>query len=542
MKSFLLSELLLLTLGAAAQPAAPIRVVPPVREVTLYTNSAAELRHEARPTLPAGTQTVRLTGLALGLDPATLRATVGSEAELLSTETVAADPTTAPRDSAGRLWAAYYRARATAVAATEEKNLLIANREVRGTTAATWNADVGRVAAAFRERMTDVQMRVEVAEAEHQRLQVLVARLPRTTEPTSTGRDVLLRLRVRTAGPVTLSLRYRATFSGNSWVPELTLRANRLTEPLRAESAARISNFTGLPWNAVRLTLVSAPATQYVRRPNLQPWSARLTDPDDNDRYSDDDDESVGEGRLDDFAVKGTAPAHTGTSPAAADSLAVGAETISLSDRFRLPGRPTIPADAREFPVPIETLDLPLRAEHYAVPKLDADVFLIGKVTALQRLRAPATSAAVYLSGNYVGTTELNTRAYNDTVEVALGVDPQVVVSRTKRADNTSRRLLGGKQKVALGYEINLRNNRPTSVRLRVADQIPVALDREISIELTEKSGATHDAESGRLTWVVDLRAGESRRLPFAFTVEAPEGKTLSLDKRERRVRSPKFR
>jgi len=520
---------------------APVRVEAPVREVTLFANGA-ELHHESRPTLPAGAVTVRVAGLAGLFDSHSLQVEVGRGAELVGTDVVGSDRPAAP-DSVTRLRMAHLRAQAEVMALQEERALLIANSELKGTTAATWNADMARVAALYRERMRDVSMRLLLAQREQERLQQEVSRMGNGGRITPTGQDVRLRLRVTQAEPVLLRVRYRATDQGTGWQPKLDLRVKQTAGPLQAVSSALVTNGTGTAWNGVRLTLVNAPAAQQVERPNLQPWTVRLlNDADGNRRYSrtDDDEEAVGEGRLDGYAVKGSSAGKKASTPSAAPDSLRDLES-ALADRFRIAGRPTIPAGVPTT-VAIETLELPMRAEHFVVPKLDPNVLLVAKVAGWQALRAPAARAAVYLAGNYVGETDLNTRAFNDTLEVALGADPQIVVSRTKRADRASRRLLGGMQKIELGYEINLRNARPTPVQVRVADQFPIPLDKQVTVEVTETGGATADQESGRLTWVVSLKPGESRKLPFAFVVEAPASQTLNLEYRERVIRSPKFR
>ncbi len=524
---------------AGAQTAAPVRVNAPVREVTLFHDNGAELRHDVTVALPVGTTTVRITGLANAFDPTSLQVEVGRAAELLSTEIVAANRTTAA-DTVSRLRAAQTRAQADQTAIEEEKALLTANRELKGVTAATWNAEVGRVAAAYRDRIRDVTMRLSAATAERQRIDALLSSLTNEASVRSgqATYDVLLRVRLRTAGSVPLTVSYRATSANTGWRPLLALRATTLAQPLQAVSTANVNNGTGVSWTNVRLTLVNASASGSIERPNLQPWTLRTLVKADGTRGLDrtDDDEAVGEGLIDGFSTKGN---NTGTTVAAVtDSLRVAGP---LSDRFRLAGRVTIPASIAT-PVSIETLALPMRAEYYVVPKLEHEVYLVAKVSGWQALRAPAESASVYLGGNYVGTTDLNSRAFNDTLEVALGADPQIVVSRTKRADRNSRRLLGSTQRTALAYEINLRNDRSTPIRILVADQIPVSLEKDVVVTATELSGANLDPNSGRLTWLVNLKPGESRRLPFSFAVEAPADQTINLEYRARVMRSPKFR
>ena len=187
-----------------------------------------------------------------------------------------------------------------------------------------------------------------------------------------------------------------------------------------------------------------------------------------------------------------------------------------------------------------ETL-LPMRLEYLAVPKREEDVFLVGRVGDWNQVGFLSETAKVFYRGAYMGDTNLDTRAYSDTLEVALGRDPQVQLTRTKREDFAGPINGGSRERTRLRYEINVKNNHNYPVRLRLIDQLPVSQEKEITIKALTISGASLDDSSGKLTWVFTLPAGASRRFGVSFQVEAPADKTTNL-RRDRSVKSPKFR
>jgi hypothetical protein len=107
--------------------------------------------------------------------------------------------------------------------------------------------------------------------------------------------------------------------------------------------------------------------------------------------------------------------------------------------------------------------------------------------------------------------------------------------------DKGSTQTIGGKRSDSFIYEIQLRNNRKVPVSIKVQDQIPVAQEKDISVEVSDISGADLDAPSGRLQWIKNMGPGETLRYKIAFTVRYPKNKAVSIRK-NRVVRTPRYR
>ena len=165
----------------------------------------------------------------------------------------------------------------------------------------------------------------------------------------------------------------------------------------------------------------------------------------------------------------------------------------------------------------------------------------MGKVADWNRVNFLSETAKVFFQGGYVGETTLDTRAYTDTLEVALGRDPQVPLTRTKREDFAGPTNGGSRERTRLLYELNVKNTHSFPVRLRLLDQVPTSQEKEITVKVLEISGADLDPASGKLTWLFSLAPGATRKLPFSFAVEAPANKPINL-RRNRYIKSPKFR
>src|SRR5690242_7843824 len=82
MKYLLLLLSFLLFLPAFAQNS-PVRLAPPLQEVTVYFNGAA-LKHSGELNLPAGQSEVYIGGISAFIEAKSLQVEVSSNAELLS--------------------------------------------------------------------------------------------------------------------------------------------------------------------------------------------------------------------------------------------------------------------------------------------------------------------------------------------------------------------------------------------------------------------------------------------------------------------------
>lgn len=493
--------LALLPWATTAQPAPAIRQALPLRAVTLYLD-AAELHHESSLTLPAGAVAVRVTGLAPALTGYALQADA-TGAELEDLELVPSSPQRAgTRDTLGRL-------RHELALLTAEREFLLQNAHAVSTTPGRWVEETQRAATYYSTRLVQLD----------ERLRVLGSEPAASASP----REVLLHLQVPHAGPVRLRVSYRlAVTGGGGWQPTYELR---VSEPnlrqVRVVSRAALRNDTGLPWTNLPVTLRTNTPSAQLDRPTLDPWTVAFG------RAG-----NEGEGNLDDFAVKGPGtPGTTATGPS---------EAPELGASLRLPTAVTL-ATGSGHAYLLSTYALPMRLEYLAIPKKDAEVFLVGRVSDWNQVNFLAESANVFYRGTYVGTTTLDTRAYTDTLEVSFGRDPQVQLTRTKREDFEGPLSGGTRTRTRLGYELNVKNTHPYAIRLRLLDQVPVSQEKEITIKPVDLGGATLDEPSGKLTWLFTLAPGASRRFPLKFTVDAPAEQPINL-RRDRRIKNPKFR
>ncbi len=183
---------------------------------------------------------------------------------------------------------------------------------------------------------------------------------------------------------------------------------------------------------------------------------------------------------------------------------------------------------------------VPAAYGYIAVPKLDRDAFLVARVTGWEKLNLVSGKANVYYGDAYVGESRINTASAEDTLDLSLGRDNNVQMTRKLVEDKTSKKLIGSERKETMTFEITVKNNSTAPLTLSIHDQVPVSTDSEIKVDVLETSNAVLDENDGLLTWNVSLQPGESRAYVLSFAVRYPKNKRVQVQQL-RTVACPTF-
>ena len=187
----------------------------------------------------------------------------------------------------------------------------------------------------------------------------------------------------------------------------------------------------------------------------------------------------------------------------------------------------TIPSDNQNHQVDLTSFAQSAIFGYAVVPKLNKEVFVTAQVLANDLINQISGEANVYFDGTFTGKTIVSPTA-NDTLLLTLGKDKRIQVDRIKLKDFSSKSFFGNTKKEQTTYEIKVKNTQKDNIVLSIEDQIPVSNNSEIEIKLLEYEGATYDANTGKLTWRLELKADESKSVKFGFEVKHPKDKTLT--------------
>jgi hypothetical protein len=72
-----------------------------------------------------------------------------------------------------------------------------------------------------------------------------------------------------------------------------------------------------------------------------------------------------------------------------------------------------------------------------------------------------------------------------------------------------------------------VRNTKAIALDFEVEDQIPVASDNTIKVDLLNKDGAIYNELTGKLTWKITVKPKDSKKIVFSYEVRYPKGKYI---------------
>ncbi len=190
----------------------------------------------------------------------------------------------------------------------------------------------------------------------------------------------------------------------------------------------------------------------------------------------------------------------------------------------------SILSDGEEYTVDIQSISMPAMYEYSSVPKLDKDAFLMARLVDWEDYELLNGDANLYFEGTYKGVAVLNVENTQDTLDISLGRDQDIVITRKLEKDFSQRRTFGANRKEDKSWEILIRNTKNESLTLILEDQYPISTDKDIEIEKIDHSGGVLDEKTGKVTWRLTLKPKETQKLYLKYSVKYPKNRTLIVD------------
>ncbi len=195
-----------------------------------------------------------------------------------------------------------------------------------------------------------------------------------------------------------------------------------------------------------------------------------------------------------------------------------------LSTSFEIPTKSSIPSDNSQHKVTISIKSLPVEFAYTSIPKITPSVYLKGKIINKNDYPLLEGDISIFVDNEFINKTYLNTIVPTDTLSLALGVDDRIQIKKVLiNKFNESKGLLGGSRQITYDYEIQITNNRKTEESILVYDQLPIAMNEDIKVELLEpKKEKDELGNDKKLEWTVNLKPGEKKIIPLKYLVEFP--------------------
>lgn len=201
-----------------------------------------------------------------------------------------------------------------------------------------------------------------------------------------------------------------------------------------------------------------------------------------------------------------------------------------LSARLEIPTTVTVRAGAPARRVLAARATLDTTLEHLTAPRESNAVFLVARARNAQRFPLLPGNVALFIGGDYVGTTALAGVPVEEEFSLPFGVDSGVTIDRTLADRRVTR--VNGRDEVSLRYDYRLSNHRERAVDVVVLDHLPVSRSQGLTVQTTPATRAfspRRDGDApGVVRWNHHLAPSASERWTLGVVVRSPPRRTVN--------------
>ncbi|KAA9333738.1 DUF4139 domain-containing protein [Adhaeribacter soli] len=524
--------LILIAFPAAAQVVK--EVSSEVKAVTVFLNRA-QVSAEAKTNLPMGTSEIALTNIPAALDQNSIQVQGQGNFTLLS---VRFDydylrQNTKPRElRQAEDSLTYYQNQVRTLndqidIYKKEEGMVLSNQSIGGQKGVVVE-DLEDAADFFRNRLFAIRANILKNENRLKRLNEHVARFTNLVnnfnykDNRSNGRILVT---VSSDIPTQAQFKISYVVLNAGWQPAYDLRATNTKNPVTFFYKANVFQNTGVNWKNVQLTLATTNPSIGATKPQLQPWYLDFYAMPKRKLFSRKDATTLSMQADKAAPVVAEEEVALASAQTTADYVQVSESALAVNFELKIPY--SVPADGKMQLVEIQQYEVPSTFIYTAVPKLAPEAFLTAQLTGWDELNILPGEANVFLEGTFTGKTFLNPQVTGDTLQVSLGRDKRVVLTREKVKEFKSKSFLGGNRKETRGFLISARNTRDQAIELTLEDQIPVSNNSQIEVELLDDGGGKLDKNTGKVTWQLKLNPNETKKVPLKFSVKYPKNEQV---------------
>jgi uncharacterized protein (TIGR02231 family) len=535
--------------------AADIEAKSRVDSVVVYPDAASVTR-AVEVDLPAGSSTMILRGLPMGLDPSSLRIDGAADGKLsIGAVETRVGPTVEPqRDNALEAKLKSLRSeregwQATLDALEAKKGMMIrfsqSGQEKLSPDSkpldisqwsAAWDAvgqglaKIGDDLRAARARAAELDDDIKALEQARQR--------PKTNAIASREVSVSIDADAATKGKLTLTYRV----AGAAWQPAYDAKldtASGAKAALELVRRATITQRTGEDWTNVALSVSTTRARRGAQAPDVFTQRLAFYEPP----------SPMAAGGL----ARGAPMAKSAAAPSAeafrdapapppaaqprqrAEEQQATLDAGSYQASFQIPGRVDIPSDGSSKGFRISTTKFTPDLVIKTSPSLDETAYLQARIVNAEDAPLLPGQVNIQRDGPFVGVSRIGLVAPGDSAEMGFGADDRVKVSRVpiKRKENEPS-WIGSTKTEQREFRTSVKNLHPFAVKVNVVDQIPISENNAIVIEQASNTTAPTEKivndRRGVMGWTFDLAPNDTKNITLAYRMKWPADRDVVFE------------
>jgi uncharacterized protein (TIGR02231 family) len=533
--------ILFFTLDSNAQQIKEQTIDSEIESLIVYLDGA-EVTRKKSVNLKRGRNRLVFTGLSPKINPRNIQVSTTGEVAVLSishknnflTKVEEKPRITALRDSLELVDEALTLLADDKDAYTIEKGMLLENQSIGGQDNGVPVAALKEASDFYRLRVREINKKVSTINRKMKKIAEAKGRIERelislNASNSYTGGEISILVSAPSDMASGIDLRYLVASRTCGWVATYDIKAEDSGKDIELVYRAKVFNNTGLDWNHVKMKLSTGDPSLSASQPKLEPWYLS---------YSSRGRNNAVQGYTQDLNTDYGYNAHATGDGAGGTITYEHIEVPQLSAEFDIKTPYSIPSDATPYLVEVDEFTLPATYKHFAVPVTDHDVFLLARITGWEDLNLVEGYANIYYSSTYVGQSYIQTHNTNDTLDISLGRDKKVLVTRVKQKDFSSKKLIGSNRKEVHSYKIVMKNNRAEAIEVDLLDQVPVSQDSDIEVSIMETSDAEENELTGELKWHFNITPGQTKEVILTFAIKYPKSKPIATKQVKGKMRA----
>src|SRR5260370_13566731 len=159
-----------------------------------------------------------------------------------------------------------------------------------------------------------------------------------------------------------------------------------------------------------------------------------------------------------------------------ADVATAAVEQTGTALIFRVGRSVDIPSDGSPHKTTIARDNLPCTFDYVSAPLIDEQVHLRGAITNTSERVLLNGEANIFLSGEYVGATNVKTTAPAEKIKIFLGIEDSIKAKREliERSVEKGNSLQANMRRITYGYRITVHNYAAATSQLAIRNLLPV--------------------------------------------------------------------
>ena len=510
-----------------------------IKHVTVF-QKAAQIERTAQVKIPSGKHQIIISNLSTQINENSIQLRGDKQLSILSIyfqrnylkDAVPSSKLKAVQDSISYMESKLQDVNDERWLLQEEKDLILKNKVLSQTGNNNTTEELTKRANFYRYRLREILKSQKSENQKHSKYQNTLRKLRAQQNELGNRRkhvgEIVVEIESKTTQTVNLNLAYNIQNAG--WHPLYNLRSNSIEEPLQLDYNAKVYQRSGVDWENVKISLSTSNPQANIQKPTLTPWRLAFVKPlnynrpdlykQSNKAYDYSNSRVTSNAKSDDVEI---ADISAFTPPPVQISQLQTAVSFDLKTRYN------IPSDNKQHGVIVAQYELPADYTYYAAPKMQTKAFLLAKTSDWHQYNLIPGRSNFFFQNTFVGNAMLNLSGMQDTLDISLGRDDNILMERKRVKDFCKVYAIGADKREEIGIRTTITNNKTIEIEMIVEDQTPVTTSNQIEVSLLSSKRAIYNEHTGKLKWVIKLKPGETKDLNFSYSIKYPKDRKINL-------------